>query len=264
MTPNRKKILEYLHNKRGVWCDTTYKSACYVMNALYASGFPEAPPDKLFKELKTKYKPYTVKQMMIRAKTTERTALGSTVYGDWMTSNREAFRGAYTKREFIPSTASVAEFLDLAKSFAPGLYNGFLLMAYGGLRKAEVQSFRWSDFDKNTGEVFIYQGKGRKNRTVYIPMSVVAQMIPNESPFVVDQHKDMWRMAQRLSKNLGERITPHALRAFCLTNLSRRLSFPELMEFAGHSDIRTTMRYICVNKETLKRKIEEVYSEFTA
>lgn len=132
------------------------------------------------------------------------------------------------------------------------------------VRAEEAVQIKIADvkFQKPGGSIYIELGKGNKSRVVQFGKSCANAIHdylltrPNHKPtdyLIVNSersHKPMERNTLgRLVKRLGERIDievhPHLLR---ITGACHRLNYGlnpvELQHLMGHSDIKTTMRYV--------------------
>lgn len=259
-TSDSRRMREFIENKQSVWSSTTYKNALYELETLNSLGFPEIPPQEMFKTMMLRFGRYTVKQLFVRATQLERHVLKSTHYRDWVRDNNSAFRNAYEKRVRIPTSGDVSALVNYATTYNPGIVNQILLMAYTGLRKSEAAAVRWSDINRVTNELYVSNGKGRKTRHIPISPHTLSRLIPNNISYVCVPNNNIWRLIKQICHRIGvDQITPHSLRAYCISQLSGKLSVPELMDFAGHSDFKTTCKYIVTNKAQMHQKIMEVF-----
>ncbi|WP_223068306.1 tyrosine-type recombinase/integrase [Paenibacillus caui] len=145
------------------------------------------------------------------------------------------------------------------------------LMAYTGMRISEALSIRLSDFNLQTGECIIRNGKGEKQRTVLLNSKIIHALrdylkerikytAAEESSylFVSKKKGSLDRtVVNRIFQKFSPKITPHQLRHFFCTNaIEKGLSIHEVANQAGHSNINTTLLYTNPDKAKLKHKME--------
>lgn len=141
------------------------------------------------------------------------------------------------------------------------------IMAYAGLRISEVLHLKKSDVSVQARQILVSDGKGEKQRTVIINSKIVDAVksyiakdnIESEYLFHNKQGVPLNRTTiNKICKDFSKKITPHTLRHFYCTNAleSGAYSINEVCQQAGHSDVRTTMRYTNPNLEKMKEKAE--------
>ena len=150
-------------------------------------------------------------------------------------------------------------------------YAIIILLAYTGLRISEALAIQLDDYNLQTGECIIRNGKGEKQRTVYLNSKVIHALrdylkVRNKyahaeiSPylFLSKKSKKLDRTTvNRIFKKINPEITPHELRHFFCTNaIEKGLSIHEVANQAGHSNIHTTLLYTNPDKAKLKNKME--------
>ena len=92
--------------------------------------------------------------------------------------------------------------------------------------------FVFNDNSKN--EDYIITTKGNTSKT------------PNSSTFIA-------KVNSFIQEVLGHRYSSHSFRAGIITDMSKSINPKFIKEFIGHSDIKTTMRYIRPTDEDLKK-----------
>ena len=146
------------------------------------------------------------------------------------------------------------------------------LMLDTGLRLAEVTALKWRDIDLNTGKLMVRQGKGCKDRGLWIgendlellrvwrerqakdvkgnPQHVFTTLAGRSvSTRYVQQAVKRYAVKAGIAKN----VHPHTLRHSFATDLYRETSKIRLVQKAlGHSDLSTTMIYTHVFDEELE------------
>lgn len=146
-----------------------------------------------------------------------------------------------------------------------------ILLAYTGLRISEALSIKMNDFNLQTGECIIRNGKGEKQRVVLLNSKVIhalrdyllerkAYSVAQQSPylFISKKREKLDRtVVNRIFQSYSEMITPHQLRHFFCTNaIEKGFSIHEVANQAGHSNIHTTLLYTNPNQLQLKNKME--------
>jgi len=154
------------------------------------------------------------------------------------------------------------------------------LMGDGAARKGEVQDAQLRDFDLTAGTVLCRAPKGKDDRALYLRPEAVRALreylklrppgITKEddlSLFLTDERtairgKDTIRavVARAAAKAaLARRIHPHMLRHMRLTELGVEGTNPyALMKFAGHKHLETTMGYVNLDEQEVRRSIQGV------
>ena len=141
------------------------------------------------------------------------------------------------------------------------LFVAFSVMARLGLRISEVCSLRLSDLNLETGRLFV-RGKGKRERELPIPdglcdllQAYVSELRPRYatgSDLLLASYtgnpllpSSLRRSFKRYAKRAGVAGTPHTLRhSFATQFLRDGGSIYVLKRILGHSDIKTTERYI--------------------
>lgn len=146
-----------------------------------------------------------------------------------------------------------------------------ILLAYTGLRISESLAIQLDDYNLQTGECIIRNGKGEKQRTVYLNSKVIhalrdyLKVRKNYLRAEVSPYLFLSKKSEKLDRTTVNRIfqkfnpeiTPHDLRHFFCTNaIEKGLSIHEVANQAGHSNIHTTLLYTNPDKAKLKNKME--------
>ena len=171
----------------------------------------------------------------------------------------------------ILSREEVGSILDATRTVRERL---LLMFAYGsGLRVSEVVHLRWSDLDRERGLLRVDQGKGKKDRYTVLPRCVCAvldryrKVYPPRAEWVFAARTDPARavdptMVQKLY-GFCKRVAGvqkhggiHALRhAFATHSLELGCDLPSLQRMLGHTDIKTTMRYLHVTTGMIAQRV---------
>ena len=145
------------------------------------------------------------------------------------------------------------------------------LLAYTGMRISESLSILLDDLNLQSGECIVRNGKGNKQRTVFMNGKVInairdyikergkySAAEASRFLFVSRESQNLNRtVVNRIFQQYSAQITPHQLRHFFCTNaIEKGLSIHEVANQAGHSNINTTLLYTNPDKSKLKRKME--------
>lgn len=173
------------------------------------------------------------------------------------------------KPELLPRVVAMG---DIKKLFActPNLkHNTMLKMCYGmGLRVSEIVNLRVTDILSATMQVFISRAKGKKDRYVNLPHSLLAQLRdyykayrPKEFLFEGSGGgKYSTRSVQQVFKNAMTKARlkhiggVHTLRhSFATHLLEDGTDIRYIQELLGHNSIKTTLRYTHVSRQSINR-----------
>jgi site-specific recombinase XerD len=140
----------------------------------------------------------------------------------------------------------------------------FAVLYGAGLRRAELCGLDLVDFDALDCALTVRAGKGRRDRTVYLPAAVCRHLCAwvevregepgplfcpvrstGEVPITRLRGEVVWYILKRRQKQAGlEGITPHALRRSYVTNLlAAGVDLLTVQELVGHADAVTTAKY---------------------
>ncbi len=156
----------------------------------------------------------------------------------------------------------------------------FALLRGSGVRRTEAVNLNLSDLNRDTGALAVRQGKGRKDRTVYLPPSAV-QVLENwlrvrgrvSGPLLTHVRKGGTVVLRRLtsqsvlfllSKRAAEAgvapLSPHDFRrSFISDLLDAGIDMVTVQKLAGHQDPATTSRYDRRGEEALRRAVSVLH-----
>lgn len=148
-------------------------------------------------------------------------------------------------------------------------YTVVTIMAYCGTRISETLDIKLSDINLTTREIIIRQGKGNKQRIVYMNDKVVNAIkeylkdrkeTDKEYLFISNKGNKLDRtVINKMFNKYSDTITPHQLRHFFCTNaLENDFSIHEVAYLAGHSNIHTTLRYTNPSENEMKDKMNKL------
>lgn len=157
------------------------------------------------------------------------------------------------------------------KRYVTGMRNYciILMMFDSGLRASEVINLKVSDINLNTGKIKVVQGKGKKDRILWINEDSLKQLrqwrerIPeSEDGYVFptlkgEPLKDSYlrAMIARYGKRAGieKRVHPHMLRHSFGTDLYRETKDIRMVQKAlGHANLTSTQIYTHIIDEELE------------
>ena len=142
------------------------------------------------------------------------------------------------------------------------------LMLTAGVRVSELCSLRWIDIRYKENKILIKEGKGQKDRNIFIPESLMSRLkeYRNEAPesvyiFATRTGKPIHRatlntLVKKYARKAGieKNVYNHLLRHTALTDLYTDTKDIRLVQnIAGHSSIQTTMIYTHISAEEIKK-----------
>ena len=168
----------------------------------------------------------------------------------------------------LPKHISTRDIKKLFAAVTNAKHAVMLKLCYGmGLRVSELVNLRVSDIDSGNMQVLIQQAKGKKDRYVNLPESILEELRSyykeyRPEKFLFEgqgggqysvrsvQHvfKDAMNKA-KINKDVGIHGLRHSFATHLLEN-GTDISF--IQTLLGHSDIKTTMKYIKVAEKSLK------------
>lgn len=138
------------------------------------------------------------------------------------------------------------------------------ILAYAGLRISEALALQTQDINLVAREIVIHNGKGGKQRLVFINDKIINAV----QEYLKERHSDdtflfisrkggqLDRTAvNRIFNKCSDSITPHTLRHYyCSAAIEAGYSIAELASQAGHSNVCTTLIYTNPTREKMKEK----------
>ena len=146
------------------------------------------------------------------------------------------------------------------------------LMLDSGLRLSEATALRWQDIDLTTGKLMVRQGKGAKDRTLWVGDADLgllrhwrerqARTVHGSQGHVFTtlagkrvSNRYVKQMVKRLAQKAGieKDVHPHMLRHTFATDLYRQTTNIRLTQKAlGHENLATTQIYTHIVDEELE------------
>ena len=148
----------------------------------------------------------------------------------------------------------------------------FLFISFTGLRAKEVCNLKLKDVDFESQTIYIWLGKGNKNRKVGFNEETKQLLIDflkkrltyDGESFFVNGHgktlttKTLMQKIRRIAKNTDIDITCHGLRrTFASLNSSRGKPLNHLRIALGHADLATTQSYIMTTENEVVEAMRE-------
>ena len=141
------------------------------------------------------------------------------------------------------------------------------LMLNTGLRLSEATNLQWRDLDLNAGKLFVREGKGSKDRVLWVGegdlsllrswrsrQAEIMPLLPLHIFSTLGGRSVSGRYVQQMVKRyaakaeIEKRVHPHMLRHTFATDLLRESRNIRLVQKAlGHVDLSTTMLYTHVH-----------------
>jgi len=172
------------------------------------------------------------------------------------------------KHLILPKTIHQNEIKKMLAVTTNLKHNTMLKLCYGmGLRLSEIINLKITDIDSNNMQVFIEKSKGKKDRYVNLPQSILKQLriyYKTYSPkkFLFEgQGGEQYakRSLQNVFKNalqkagINKKIGIHSLRHSYATHLLEQgTDIRFIQELLGHKDIKTTLIYTDVSNKSIR------------
>lgn len=156
----------------------------------------------------------------------------------------------------------------------------FKLMLRCGLRVEEVAKLTLAAVDFKRGQVFVYHGKGAKERVVYLSKDAYQALLAylkvrpdshTKRLFLVSKGRYRGRSLnvrgiqyrmKYYSKKAGFKVTCHQLRHTMATQmLNADADLVTIQDLLGHAYIRTTERYCRVSNQKVRRDYYQVIAK---
>ncbi|MBL7206852.1 MAG: tyrosine-type recombinase/integrase [Candidatus Aenigmarchaeota archaeon] len=173
--------------------------------------------------------------------------------------------------EKIPTVLTKEEVLEMIKLTANIKHKILLSFLYGcGLRVSEAIKLKIKDIYLKEGLVMVRLGKGKKDRSVPLPMKLKAMIefykrsIENNNPYIfAAPNKENYHISTKTAylvvKQAAERaciekdVHPHTLRhSFATHHLEQGTDIRIIQRLLGHSRLETTRLYTQVSTQLLK------------
>jgi site-specific recombinase XerD len=174
------------------------------------------------------------------------------------------------KEHKLPSVLTEAECIGVFSHIENPKHKMLIMLAYGaGLRVGELVTLRWADILIDEHKIHIKSGKGKKDRVVMLPYSLVAGLqayrsLSNSALYIFEgQYKgepysanSVRQIMKRAVTAAGfeKKATPHTLRhSFATHLLEAGTDLRFIQALPGHSSIKTTTIYTHLTKRGVDR-----------
>tara|TARA_R100000742_G_C4269638_1_gene88184 strand:- start:5 stop:979 length:975 start_codon:yes stop_codon:yes gene_type:complete len=147
----------------------------------------------------------------------------------------------------------------------PHIADLIMFLCNTGMRVSEALQLKWKDCEGN--KIVVLKSKTNKPRTIPQNKKVIDILSKvsrdTEGPFygiTYAETRHSWdRMRRDLGKQSIEGWTIHGCRhTFCSNLVQKNVPIQVVAQLAGHSDIRTTMRYAHLNTEVLESAVGQL------
>jgi integrase/recombinase XerD len=175
------------------------------------------------------------------------------------------------KPTLLPQVISTKDIKKLFEVTLNPKHKLMLKICYGlGLRVSEIVNIKINDIDSESMQVFIERAKGKKDRYVNLPESILQQLREYYKAYkpkgylFEGQYGNQYsiRSVQKVFKDamnkarINKDVGIHGLRhSFATHLLDSGTDIKFIQELLGHNDIKTTLRYIHVTRQSLKNVI---------
>jgi integrase/recombinase XerD len=139
------------------------------------------------------------------------------------------------------------------------------LLYYGGVRLNELINLKWQDLDEERGIINIRQGKGNKDRIIFLHKKILEKtkeigmgktgLILMSARGTKYSKKTIQEIVKQNAKkaNIQKNVTPHTLRhSFATHLLENGADIRHIQKLLGHADIKTTQIYTHVANKDIK------------
>jgi Site-specific recombinase XerD len=245
----------------------------------YKDSFGEDPV-KLYRQNILEYKAYLQNIKQESAKTINAKLAALVKFNEFLQEHGVQPDLVVSKKDYIRIQSQVASPATISKQDVEAFRQKVLqnegnrnfaivtIMAYAGLRISEVLNLKLSDINLVSKELVVKEGKGNKQRLVYLNSKIVEavkeylkddrKQTEIDYLFVSNKGGRLDRtVINKMFNKYSDVITPHTLRHFyCSNALESGYSVHEVANQAGHSNIHTTLIYTNPNREKMKNKAE--------
>lgn len=137
-----------------------------------------------------------------------------------------------------------------------------------GLRVSELINLKWSHIDRARMVINIIQGKGKKDRQVMLPSSLIPllekyyfeykpkEYVLNGQVCLQYSDRSVLQVVKQLAEKAGinKRVYTHLMRHNCFTHLCEAgTDINIIQKLAGHSNVKTTMIYTHISDSIISK-----------
>lgn len=171
------------------------------------------------------------------------------------------------KNKTLPDILTIEEIRSLIRSTTNPKHQLIIKLIYGtGLRASEIVNLKNSEIDFNEGLIKVKLGKGKKDRFVKLPESILIDLENfsnvGKSNYLFESQrggkltiKTIQLILKNSAKKAGikKRVYPHLLRhSFATHLLEAGTDLRIIQKLLGHSDVKTTQIYTQISQASIK------------
>lgn len=174
------------------------------------------------------------------------------------------------KEKTLPKVLSIDECRRILEAVKQPKHKLILLLAYGaGLRVSEICNLKWNNIDFNEHKILVIAGKGKKDRIVMLPYSIVSYFETYKElyttkdyvfegqvkgqPYTAGSCRAIMRKAL-IAAGIDKKASIHALRhSFATHLLEGGTDIRFIQKLLGHNSIKTTTIYTHVSQRSTKQ-----------
>jgi site-specific recombinase XerD len=172
------------------------------------------------------------------------------------------------KPSILPKVINAQDIKKLFSVTTNLKHNTMLKLCYGmGLRVSEIVNLKITDIDSKNGQVLIEQAKGKKDRYVNLPESILLQLREYYKAYKPKKYLFEGQYGEQYSKRSAQQVFKDALKkaainkdvgihglrhSFATHLLEAGTDVKFIQELLGHNDIKTTLIYTHVSQKDIK------------
>jgi site-specific recombinase XerD len=174
------------------------------------------------------------------------------------------------KEKTLPKVLSIDECRRILEAVKQPKHKLILLLAYGaGLRVSEICLLKWNDIDFNAHKILVHSGKGKKDRQVMLPYSILDYFRTYEELYTTKRYVFEGQikgqpyspascrsiMKRALQKaGIEKKVSMHSLRhSFATHLLEGGTDIRYIQKLLGHNSIKTTTIYTHVSQKSTEK-----------
>lgn len=174
------------------------------------------------------------------------------------------------KEKKLPSVLTMEECLQIFRVIDNPKHKLLLLIGYGaGLRVSEIVTLKWRDILFSEHKIHVRNAKGKKDRIVMLPYSIVSSLEYYRTLYQTKQYVFEGQFAgepystasvqavmrEAIKKSgLEKKATVHTLRhSFATHLLENGTDIRYIQQFLGHSSIKTTTIYMHISASAINK-----------
>jgi len=146
------------------------------------------------------------------------------------------------------------------------------LMIVTGLRVAELASLKVEDVDLDSGMIYVWSGKGGKQRTVLVDPETLqilreySQGRDPKDPLIGIQTRMIEYIVKRYAIAAGvkwaEHVSPHRLRdTFAVHWIRNQGDIESLRRLLGHASLQNTQKYLVFDFDEVKAAYDRIWGK---